>query len=685
MLLQAIRERLSGILAIFVIGILVVPFALVGVSSYFTPDAVNIVARVNDAQITQDDYTQSFQNYRRRMQSLLGQNFDADQFDQLVIRRQHLENLIDQELLTQVSLETGLAVDDERLAQAIRDIPAFQVDGAFNQDVYQSRLLAQGSTPQRFENEMRAQLILDQYPGTIASSAIATGWELREYVRLHEQERAFQAIVVPAEVPGVEPPVGDAETVEPESEQTSTEEPVTEEPTTTDEENAAAEEPTSTVEENAAAEVDDETVIAWYEEHQQDYRSPEQVVIEYIELDASALDEGVSPNEEQLRARFDEQQARFITPESRLASHVLLEVAPQADEATIETVRQKAADLARRAREGADFSELAREHSEDAGSAVAGGDLGWIEPGFMVQAFEDALYELSLENPISDPVQTGFGWHVIQLRDVRPAEGMSFEEARDTLLEEYVSEEQERRFLDQADRLVDIIYEDPTTLEPAAEEMGLTIQQAGPFGRAGGTGIAANPQIVNAAFSDLVLQQGSVSDPIDLGENHIAVVRLEEYIPESVRPLEEVREQVVEAVLLDRAMQAARERADALLAQIGAGAEPAELAEAEGLELVTAEAATRAAPDVPPQLVEHIFRMPRPGEEGAVTEIFELDNAFAVVKLTEVRDGELAEGEQVAAENRRRRIANATASQEAYGFIRMLRSQSDVEIYEDRL
>ncbi|MEJ8566850.1 SurA N-terminal domain-containing protein [Elongatibacter sediminis] len=684
-MLQAIRERLSGILAVFILGILVVPFALVGVSSYFQPDAVNAVARVNDVEITQTEYTQSFQNYRRRMQSLLGANFDAEQFDQPVVRRQHLESLINQELLSQVSLETGLAVDDQRLAEAIRNIPAFQVDGEFNHDVYQSRLLAQGSTPQQFENDMRAQLILDQYPGTIASSAIATDWELREYVRLHDQEREFEALIVPAVIDGDEgEPVGEM----PETgEEAVAAEDDTAAPEAANEEAAgeAVSEPVADSEPAMAADLSEEALVTWYEANQQDYRSPEQVIIEFIELDASALEQDVAPSEDELRARFEEQQARFITPEARLASHILLEVAPDADEAAVETVREKAADLAQQARDGADFAELARTYSEDAGSASLGGDLDWVEPGFMVQAFEDALYELSLESPVSEPIQTGFGWHVILLRDVRPAEGMSFEEARDTLMQELVAEQQERRFLEQADRLIDIIYEDPTTLLAAGEELGLTIQEAGPFGRDGGTGIAANPDVVSTAFSDLVLQQGSVSDPVDLGENHIVLMRLNEYIPESIRPLEEVRDEVIAAVRQDRAMQAAAERAESLMARITDGADMTALATDEGLERVSAEAATRNSTDLPAGLVGELFRLQPPSDDAPRVAIIELDQAYAVVRLTAVRDGELSDDELIQQQTQRRRIANAAASAEAFGFIRMLRSQSEIDIYEDRL
>ena len=518
MVLQAIRERLTGIIAIFVFSILIIPFAFVGVGSYFATDAVNIIARVNDSEITTTEFNDSFQNYRRRMQSLLGDGFDPVQFEQPMIKRQHLDNMIDREVLAQVSLQTGLAVDDASLANEIREMQIFQVDGEFNQDVYQSRLVALGMTAAQYENEMRAGLIMDQYPSTIMTSAIATDWELKEYARLQDQSRAFKAIVVNAQTADVEAVDSPADTeLQPETE-------------------------TATPESDVAPDIDEADLLAWYEANPADYRSTEQVIIEYVELDASNLSDHSEPDEEQLQARFEEQKARFITPESRLASHILIAVGSSEDEAAIETARQKAASIAEQIQDGTDFSEMARTHSDDAGSASQGGDLGWIEPGFMVKAFEDSLYGLTLAKPLSDPVQTSFGWHVIRLVDIRPSEGMSFEEAREILLQEYIAEQQDRQYLEQADRLVDLIYEDPTTLSAAAEALALQVQELGPFGRTDGQGLAANQAVVEAAFSELVLAQGSVSEPVDIGENHMVMIRLKEHLPEAVKPFESVRE-----------------------------------------------------------------------------------------------------------------------------------------------
>lgn len=675
MVLQQFRDRLTGVMAIFILGLLAVPFALVGVNSYFSPDSENTVAIVNDEGITLTEYNDSFQNYRQRMRQLMGEAYDAERFDDPVIRRQHLDTMIERELLRQVSAESGLTVDDQFLAQAIRDIPGFQIDGEFNVEVYQSQLSAQGLTPPQFENQMRASMVLSQYPQTISASAIATPSEVDQYIRLQQQERAFAALMVMAEL-------DDAESTGAEAEEDT--EGETGGPAETQE--GAEEGGTGESATDLASEIPAERIQAWYEEHTSEYLNPERVVVEYVELEAAELETGETIDEEMLRQRFEEQSARFVTPEARLASHILIEVSPTADEAEIETAREQARALYERATAGEDFAELAREHSEDQGSAAVGGDLDWVEPGFMVEAFENALYDLTMESPISEPVQTGFGWHIIQLRDIRPSEGMSFEEARETLEAEAIAERNERAFIERADRLVDIIYEDPTTLEAAADELALEIKVAGPFDRGGAEeGIAANPEFVEVAFSDLVLLQGSASDPVDIGPNHIAVLRLREHLPESTKPLEEVRDEVIAAIRRDEAMQAAEARAMALLERLRAGESLTALAEETGLELVESEGATRVAPDIPADLRERIFELTAPAEGEVTRDVVALNQGYAVAELREVRPGSLSEEEAARRDGFRRRLANVTASIETQAFLSMLRAQSEIQVFEDRL
>ena len=638
MVLQSIRERLTGILAFTILGILVVPFALVGVNQYFTSSGGNIVARINDAEISYNDFNQSFSNYRRRMQSIMGAAYDPVQMDQLTVRREHLDNLINESLITQAATSMGLDVDDETLAEEIRNIAAFQVDGQFNADVYQARLLSQGLTPKQFQNEMRMQFVINQLPENITASSIATSTELNEFAALVDQGRTFGAVMVPAVTPETPP------------------------------------------------EFSDEEITAWYDSHTDNYQSEEQVIIEYVELDAALLPTGPLPDDDYLRQQFETQKARFVSPEQRHVSHILIQVAPDASEADIETARQITEDLSKRARAGEDFATLAQENSQDQGSAAEGGDLGWLESGVMVQAFENAMYELTMEAPISDPVQTGFGWHVIQLQEIRESTGMSFEEARMTLVSEYQEEEAARAFLEQADRLVDLVYEDPTTLESAAMVLELPVNVAGPFPRTGGEGVAANPEVVKTAFSDLVLLQGSVSDPVNLDENRLVMIRLKEHLPVAVKPLEQVREDIITTLSGNMARDAANARAQELLAVLQDGESDLEtLATESGLEYGHHEGIKRNSFVPDQELVQEVFRLNVPVDGVTVKEVLPTGNGFAVVELESVIPGELNKDIPTAQFQYERVIANTNASHEASALMKQLRAAADVQVFEDRI
>jgi peptidyl-prolyl cis-trans isomerase D len=638
MVLQSIRERLTGILAFAILGILIIPFALVGVNQYFTSSSGNIVARVNETEITFNAFNQSFSNYRRRMQSIMGAAYDPVQFDQLIMRREHLDSMIDQELITQAAQSMGLDVDDDTLAEQIRKIPAFQVEGQFNADVYQSRLQSQGLSPRQFQNEMRAQFVVNQLPRNITASSIATSSELNDFVALLDQSRTFNAVMVPAEAAGT------------------------------------------------AAEFEEAEIAGWYDAHSEEYQSEEQVIIEYIELDAAFLPPGLPPEEDLLREQFETQKGRFIAPEQRQVSHILIEVAVDAGEAEKETARQTAEDLSKRARTGEDFATLAMENSQDQGSAASGGDLGWVETGVMVKAFENAMYELSMEAPISEPVQTNFGWHVIQLREIRESTGMSFDEARMTLVREYEEDVAARAFLEQADRLVDLVYEDPTTLESAALVLELPVNVAGPFPRTGGQGIAANPDVIEAAYSDMVLLQGSVSDPVNLDENRLVMIRLREHLPVVLKPLDEVRDEIIATLADNLARDNAEIKANELLADLkGGNSEFEALATKAGLEFARHEAIKRNSfvPDV--TLVQEVFRLQKPAEDAAVQAVLPTGNGFAVVELDLVVQGKL-EGEALIAKQQFERvIANSNASQEAFAMMAQLRAIAEVAVYEDRI
>jgi len=485
---------------------------------------------------------------------------------------------------------------------------------------------------------MRAQFVINQLPRNIAESSIATSVEVEEFVGLLDQTRTFNAVLVPADTA------------------------------------------------ESAVEFSESEIVAWHESHSEDYQSEEQVIVEYIELDAALLPVGLPPQEDYLRDQFESQSARFISPEQRQVSHILIEVAADAGEAEIETARQTAEDLSRRAKEGEDFATLAAENSQDQGSASAGGDLGWVESGVMVQAFENAMYELSMEAPISEPIQTGFGWHVILLKEIRESTGMSFEEARMTLVGEYEEENAARAFLEQADRLVDLIYEDPTTLESAALVMELPVNVAGPFSRTGGEGIAATPEVVQAAFSDMVLLQGSVSDPVNLDENRLVMLKLREHLPVALKPVEEVRGEIIATLTDNLARDNAKARADELLVTLQNGDSELEVLVAESeLAYARHEEVKRNSVVPDAMLVQEIFRLATPLEGSPVEAVLPTTQGFAVVQLESVVQGKLDSGTLMVQQQYERVIANGNASQENAALMRQLRTAAKIEVFEDRI
>ncbi len=634
-MLQFLRDRLSGVTAALLLGLLVIPFAFVGVNSYFQTNINNDVALIDGEPITALEYQQGFQNYLRQIRSLTGVNFDLSQYDQPIARRRFLDQMIEQRLIQMYAERSGFAVSEEELADAVMAIQAFQIEGEFDNDLYRNMLAAQGMTPRGFELQMAADMVRVQLPRAIAESSIATRSEIELLAKLQGQTRSFRALSVPS--------AGFLEIVE----------------------------------------ISEERITEYFEQNSSRFMSEEQVMIEYLELDALSFNEQVEINEEELEARYTSQESRFINPESRLASHILLNVADDADEATVATIEQSAQDLVDRIRGGEDFAELAAQYSDDAGSAGEGGDLGWIEPGIMVTAFEDALYEMQSPG-ISDPVRTSFGFHIIQLREVRDAEGMSFEEARPQLLLEFQEEVADRLYLEQADRLVDMVYEDDSTLEPAAAELDLPILTSGPFGRSGGDEIAANQVVIDAAFTDLVLHEGAASDAIDIGANHIVVLRVVEHLPSVQQSIEDVRETIVAELTNVAANDAARAHADSLLASLQAADSDLEaLATEQEQELVIAENAGRRDFQYGLELVTAVFQLPVSAELPQF-HVVEAGSDYSVVELQTITEGTL-DTEDPRQLQFLRTIANSAGATEQSGLVVTLRSLADIQVFEDQI
>jgi peptidyl-prolyl cis-trans isomerase D len=637
-MLLKLREKTSGWIAIAIVVVLAIPFVLVGVGDYMSPQSDRWVAKVGEVEIGQDEYRARFEDYRAQVRRSMGDAYDPRQLDQPMVRRRVLERMVDEELLRQASAELGIVVPPTRLQREIAGISAFHVEGRFDPAQYRLLLASQNMSPRGFEQRMRRDLEANALPSKLTDSSFASSADVDRFVALRDQQRDIRYLVMDAP---------DMETVPAPSEQ---------------------------------------QVAEYYADNAGRYMTEEQVEIEYLLLESSALDIPELADEQTLLRRYDEQRARFVEPEQRLASHLLIRVPANADADAQRDAQTRAAALAEQARAGTDFAALAREHSEDPGSRATGGDLGWLEPGITEPAFDSALFALE-PGSISDPVRSDEGWHVIQVREVQAGKELPFAEAREELQREYADSERDRVFNELAGRMVDAIYRDPTALQASADELGLQVRTAGPFGRAGGeTDVTSHPAIVEAAFSAEVLVEGTVSDPVDLGNGRMAAVRLLEHHPARPIPLEEVSEQVAREWRNDQRLQRASEQANAALSRVGAGESMETVAADIESEMQTAEGIGRMAPGVDPAIVSEAFRLPRPTEEVATRGNVDLGGGrHALVEVLAVRDGDPTAIGAAERDALRQQLGQLLAASEVEGLMQALRAQIPVRIADERL
>ena len=344
----------------------------------------------------------------------------------------------------------------------------------------------------------------------------------------------------------------------------------------------------------------------------------------------------------------------------------------------------KAAKLAEMARApGADFAALARANSDDTGSKAAGGDLGWLGKGSMPGAFDEAAFAMQA-GEVRGPVKSDFGWHIIKVNQVQAGVQRPFEEVRAELEKELQQGGREQAFNDLTGKLVDAVYKNPSSLAPAAKALGLQVQTTPVFSRAGAAGIASEQKVLRAAFSDTLIQDGTASDPIELGPMRTVLIRVIAHEPEKAQPLAQVRDAVVASIRADRQRKAAEAAAQTLLqAARKDGLDAA--ARAAGLAVVEANDLVRQSPLPSPQAVAAFFDVPRPRTEHPVLEKARVAGQFLVFAVRAARDGDITQMTPQERAQILRQITAADGEQAQEAFIRTERKRYDIKVAEDRL
>lgn len=639
-MLTTIREKTQGWFAKIVLGLIAVLFGLWGINSYFEGGGKAVVAEVDGEPIEYETYRQALEQQRQSLQRMLGGAMDARLLDNPDFKRRIVDSLVEQTLLRLEAREQGYTISDAQLGELIRRIPQFQRDNQFDHELYTQVLRQAGYTPAGFESRLRQDAIAEQMRNGYGQTAIITDADIETMARLEAQRREIDyAIITPEKF-------------------------------------------------LSQVKATPEAIERYYQEHQDDYRVPEQVRVEYVRLSADDLRAQVEPSDEELRKVYEDEAQRYVTPEERRASHILIESGPQASAEEQKAAQAKLEEVRAKLKAGADFAALARQYSDDKGSAGKGGDLGFVRRGAFVKEFEAALFGMK-PGELRGPVKTQYGYHLIKLTAVKPEVRQSFEQVKGQLRESVQQHQIEERFYELGEKFNNLVYEHPDSLEPAAEALGLKMARSDWFPRAGGKGIAAMPKVVEAAFSPEVLN-GANSSAIEAGPNAWVAVRVAEHKAASVKPLADVRAQVEQAVKREQARERAEKLAAQWLDELRKGASLKVLAQKQGLAVSSDTSMSReggtGADRRDPRLVQAVFKAGRPQDGRPVYDSVSLGaDGYAVFALKRVE--EAAPGKiDAATRNRVTQVLQARRGNDYFeAYLDGLRADRPVKIYADKL
>ena len=624
-MLQIIRDRAQGIIVWAIILLICLAFALVGVNAYLSGGSQAVVAVVNGQDIPQSRFQKLYQQEQAFRKQLFANDPGSGMLDEDVVRRAAMDRLINSEVEYQAADDAGFRISNTLLNQQIRQMSQFQSDGAFDSQRYTTLLRNQGWTREEFEEGLRRDMTSTQLNNGLSSSVFVTKNEVDNVLRLRKQQRRFGYLILPHS------------------------------------------------DYQHGIEVSEKEITDYYNDNQSLYAVPEQVSVSYIELQASDLAKAETVADSTLRQLYNEQLDELTVDEERRASHILVSI-DGTDDAAVAKAKARAEDLLKQIRAGADFAELAKKYSADPGSAEQGGDLGYFGRGVMVPSFEKVAFAMK-KGEISEPVRTPYGFHIIKLTGIHAGKTRSFESMRDDLRKQYLEHQAEDAFYDTADRLTNLVYEHPDTLENAAQELDLKIRTSPLFTQSDGTGVAADPRVREAAFSADVLEGGNNSDVIMLGDNHLVVLRIKEHKPVSHRPIVEVRDKIIQQLQEQKAAASAEKTGQDLVEKAKQGEEPVDLADRVHGEWKETGFIGRNDSSLSREILDEAFAMARPGEGKTMWQGVRLASGdYVVIGLHDVRDGDPAD----AVDDERQQIRKEIISRQAQELRRwILQSQKD--------
>lgn len=625
-MLQNIRENSQGLIAKFIIGLIVLTFALFGIDSLVGGNGPAIVATVNGDDITLADLEQGVSLERRRLLTYMGENADPSLLDDQRLRGPVLERLIQQKLLLHAAEDASIGISDAALDQTIVAMEQFHEGGKFSPERYQSILRGSGYSTAFYKQLMSQDLTIAQLNSGISGSDFVIENELSEVSKIVGQQRSFRYFILPKDKV------------------------------------------------SAQVIVSEEEIQKHYDDNILQYQSDEQVKLEYIEVQRQDFFKPVDAAD--IQREYESELDAFETDEERRVSHILIEITEERDESE---ALQVAEGLAKQLASGADFALVASEFSEDPGSANNAGDLGFTTGDTFPAEFESALFALSLDQ-ISEPVQTDAGYHLLKATEIRGVNPPSLSEREPAIERRLQIAAAEAEFVKTVEDLRDLAFNSEGLAGPA-EDLNLTLQQSDRISRSSATGSLSSPQVIAAAFSQEVITDGNNSDVLELASDHFIVVSVSEHSPSKAKPLSNVKPQIVAELSQRRATELSVELATNAIEAMKAGKEVAEIALEGGYEWQVQQNVTRNSVSVEPTLMRAVFAMPDISGGEVRREAVTLGNGdVAVVQLEEVEEGSWQQFSSAEQRELKSQLQRNSADGSMSGFLQSLRSKADVSI-----
>lgn len=628
-MLQNIREKLQGWIAIVVLLLIGVPLVLTFVSRETTITGSGYAAKVNGEEIPNVDFQRVYQNRLVAEQQATKGQMPPAALE--LLKKQALDNLVMNRVVTQFVHEAGFRASPSQVIKHIESEPVFQVGGQFSKAAYDATLASQGINPTAYERDQQNNLAITQMQDGLRDSAFVTAQEYQRMIALDQQRRVVAYAVIDPQALEADIKVSDAE------------------------------------------------VQAYYAANGSQFQTPESADLDYVEVNLADMGRGYVPDEAALRAAYDADPTRFKAAEERHAHHILIAVTKDRNDAA---AKARAEDVERQLKAGGDFAKLAAKYSDDPGSSKKGGDLGFAGRGTYVAPFENALWSMKA-GETSQPVKTEFGYHIIHLDSIRAAAARGFDEVRGELTEELRKKKAADEYYALAEHLDDLALDNPTSLDPVAKETGLALQHFAGYSRTNTGPFGGNTSFSDAVFSPAVLEGSENTPLIELDDSHAVVARVSQYRPAAPKPLAEVRGEIVARLKAERASREARDRGEAIIRKVKAGEPLPAAVAAAGLKLTPASELTRQNPGVPPDLLTAVFRTPGPGKTPVVDGVELGNGGYAIFELSAVIQGKAENIPRDQLEQGKQTIARTTALAEVQALATDLRESAKIIVSPD--